>query len=259
MSLPFIPTACETSAIRVCYLFPPCWRLWGFFCRSVWGTVNSHVCKCTRNDVSDVLLCARLCECESWLFPLEFPENPDSLLQHIILWHSVLGMVHAVLTQLSFPFTLPCSVLLRTFFCCSICTFSFVPSCILLEQLFEGVFFLFCFFQQPHIGNYTKLKIIAWPVNACAAQTHFILGSSFSRIEQKLQTYSRWSKITLEWLAGLKSAFLGTFRTSCSIREPPFGKYSVRVRVHVCLEILFIFLRVGACIFCWICLYLCYF
>lgn len=118
-------------------------------------------------------------------------------------------------------------------------------------------FFLFCFFQQPHIGNYTKLKIIAWPVNACAAQTHFILGSSFSRIEQKLQTYSRWSKITLEWLAGLKSAFLGTFRTSCSIREPPFGKYSVRV--HVCLEMLFIFLRGSACISCWICLYLCYF
>lgn len=193
----------------------------------------------------------------SFLLNFQRIQTAYTLLQHIILWHSVLGMVHAVLTQLSFPFTLPCSVLLRTFFCCSICTFSFVPSCILLEQLFEGVFFLFCFFQQPHIGNYTKLKIIAWPVNACAAQTHFILGSSFSRIEQKLQTYSRWSKITLEWLAGLKSAFLGTFRTSCSIREPPFGKYSVRV--HVCLEMLFIFLRGSACISCWICLYLCYF
>lgn len=191
----------------------------------------------------------------SFLLNFQRIQTAYTLLQHIILWHSVLGMVHAVLTQLSFPFTLPCSVLLRTFFCCSICTFSFVPSCILLEQLFEGVFFLFCFFQQPHIGNYTKLKIIAWPVNACAAQTHFILGSSFSRIEQKLQTYSRWSKITLEWLAGLKSAFLGTFRTSCSIREPPFGKYSVRV--HVCLEMLF--LRGSACISCWIRLYLCYF
>lgn len=194
----------------------------------------------------------------SFLLNFQRIQTAYTLLQHIILWHSVLGMVHAVLTQLSFPFTLPCSVLLRTFFCCSICTFFFCTELHFIgTALWGGV--LFCFFQQPHIGNYTKLKIIAWPVNACAAQTHFILGSSFSRIEQKLQTYSRWSKITLEWLAGLKSAFLGTFRTSCSIREPPFGKYSVRVRVHVCLEILFIFLRVSACISCLICLYLCYF
>lgn len=193
----------------------------------------------------------------SFLLNFQRIQTAYTLLQHIILWHSVLGMVHAVLTQLSFPFTLPCSVLLRTFFCCSICTFFFCTELHFIGTALWGGVFLFCFFQQPHIGNYTKLKIIAWPVNACAAQTHFILGSSFSRIEQKLQTYSRWSKITLEWLAGLKSAFLGTFRTSCSIREPPFGKYSVRVRV--CLEILFIFLRVSACISCLICLYLCYF
>lgn len=105
MSLPFIPTACETSAIRVCYLFPPCWRLWGFFCRSVWGTVNSHVCKCTRNDVSDVLLCARLCECESWLFPLEFPENPDSV--HLIATHHIVTLGARYGTCSAYPAFLP--------------------------------------------------------------------------------------------------------------------------------------------------------
>lgn len=88
--------------------------------------MNSHVCKRTRSDVSDVLLRARPCECESWLFPPEFPENPDSA--HLIATHHVVtlgvGTVHAVLPQLSFPFTLPCSALLRTFFSCSICTFT---------------------------------------------------------------------------------------------------------------------------------------
>lgn len=182
----------------------------------------------------------------SFLLNFQRIQTAYTLLQHIILWHSVLGMVHAVLTQLSPSLShFPVLFYWELSSVAQYVLFSFVASCILLEQLFEGVFFLFCFFQQPHIGNYTKLKIIAWPVNACAAQTHFILGSSFSRIEQKLQTYSRRSKITLEWLAGLKSAFLGTFSTSCSIREPPFGItvcVCVCVCAHVCLEILFIFL-----------------
>lgn len=109
--------------------------------------MNSHVCKCTRYDVSDVLLRARPCESESWLFAPEFPENPDSA--HLIATHHVVtlcvGTVHAVLPQLSFPFTLPCSVtenfllLLNMYF-----------YCILLEQLFEGVFFVLFFPTATH-------------------------------------------------------------------------------------------------------------
>lgn len=154
MSLPFIPTACETSAIQVCYLFPPCWRLWGFFCRSVWGTVNSRVCKCTRNDVSNVLLCALLCECESWLFPLEFPENPDSV--HLIATHHIvtLGARYGTCSAypaFPFPFTLPCSVLLRTFFCCSICTFFFCSELHFIgTALWGGVFFVLFFPTATH-------------------------------------------------------------------------------------------------------------
>lgn len=67
--------------------------------------MNSHVCKCTRNDVSDVLLCARLCECESWLFPLEFPENPDSV--HLIATHHIVTLGARYGTCSAYPAFLP--------------------------------------------------------------------------------------------------------------------------------------------------------
>lgn len=63
----------KTSETWVYCLFPPRWRLWGFLCGFMWGTVFSHVCKCRCSDVNSVLLymCVSVCVCElalsSWI------------------------------------------------------------------------------------------------------------------------------------------------------------------------------------------------
>lgn len=78
--------------------------VWGFLCGFMWGTVFSHVCKCRCSDVNMVLLYTCACVCVrvgSVLLNFQRIQKVHTLLQHITLWHPVLGMVHTVLTQLS--------------------------------------------------------------------------------------------------------------------------------------------------------------
>lgn len=114
MSLLFLPTARETSETWVYCLFPQCWRLCGFLCGFMGGTVLSHVCRCRGSEVNSVLLymCKRtwVCVCVSWLCPLEFPVNPDST--HLIATHHIVTPSPRYGTQSAnpFPFTLPSSL-----------------------------------------------------------------------------------------------------------------------------------------------------
>lgn len=148
MSLPFIPTACETSETWVYCLFPPRWRLWGFYvglceelCSRMFAdVVMSVVYFC-------IYVCVWLCVCEresfgSVLLNFQRIQTAHTLLQHITLWHPALGMVHAVLTLLS-PSLLHFPLLFHSVLSsvAQHALFS-VGACVLLEQLsWEGVFF----------------------------------------------------------------------------------------------------------------------
>lgn len=196
-------------------------------------------------------VCVRVCvRVGSVLLNFQRIQTVHTLLQHITLWHPLLGIVHAVLTQLSpslLHFPLLCYWELSS-----------VAQCALFCRRlhFIGTALLRGCFSKGHklvIIQSWKSLLDQWIL--LPQSLSFILDSSFSSTEQKGQTFS-WSLkqnhwITLEWLAGLKSVFLGSFRMSCSIREPPFGTTVwMCVCVHVCLEILFIFLCVSACISC---------
>lgn len=170
MSLPFIPTAREASAIRVCYLFPPRWRLWGFFCEELWIHMfaNAHVMMSAMYFYVHVRVSVRV---GSFLLNFQRIQTAHTLLQHIMLWHSV---------SVRYTQCFPSSPSLSHFPVLLYWELSSLAQYVLLLHFIgaalRGGVFLFCFFQQPHIGNYTKLKIIAWPANACAAQTRYILG-----------------------------------------------------------------------------------
>lgn len=128
MSLPFIPTACETSETWVYCLFPPCWRLWGFLCGFMWGELCFRMFANADVVMSIVYfcICVRVWErVGSVLLNFQRIQTVHTLLQHITLWHPVLGIVHAVLTQLSpsllhFPllYTENFPLLLNTHFFC---------------------------------------------------------------------------------------------------------------------------------------------
>lgn len=148
MSLPFIPTACETSETWVYCLFPSmltsvrvcmwfhvrncvfaCLQMQMQWCQWCYTAVYVYVCVWERERVGCVFL------------NFQRIQTAHTLLQHISLWHPVLGMVHAVLTQLS-PSLLhfPLLFLLRTFFCCSIQAF-LSEAAFYWNSPLEGVFF----------------------------------------------------------------------------------------------------------------------
>lgn len=89
----------------------------------------------------------------SWLSALVFPENPDGT--HLVATHCIvtpfLGMVHAVLSQLPFPFTLPSFLCQRTSLYCPIHTF-YVTLHFIWKTSNSGVVL-----QRPQMYSYTKL------------------------------------------------------------------------------------------------------
>lgn len=110
-----------------------------------------HVSKCRCSDVRIVLLSVCVWESKDrekererqrgpFLLNFQRIQTVHTLLQHITLWHPTLGMVHAVLTQLSpslshFP-------VLFYWELSSVAQYAlFVEGCISLEQLSWGVFF----------------------------------------------------------------------------------------------------------------------
>lgn len=143
MSLPFIPTACETSETWVYCLFPPCWRLGGFLCGFSCGELCFRMFANADVEMSLVYFC--MCVCVFWvcsvLLNFQRIQTVHTLLQHITLWHPVLGMVHAVLTQLS-PSLLHFPLLFFYWELSFVAqyTLSFVGGCILLEFSWGGVF-----------------------------------------------------------------------------------------------------------------------
>lgn len=93
--------------------------MWGELCFRVFANADVVM------SIVYFCICVRVCVCESWLCP-EFPENPDST--HLIATHYIVTPSPRYSTRsahpaLPFPFTLPSSLLLRTFLCCSIRTF----------------------------------------------------------------------------------------------------------------------------------------
>lgn len=154
MSLPFIPTAYQTSEnMALLFISPMLTFMRVFYVVSLWGTVFSHVCRC--RDVNRVLLHVRTCVCVSWLCPLEFPENSEST--HLIATqHIMTHQSYVQYSQLSPVSPLPFHASLFSLFCCSICASSCSRLPFIETTLLTGT----CL-QGPQVGNYTKLKIIA--------------------------------------------------------------------------------------------------
>ncbi len=101
-------------------------------CEGFYVLLCGELCFCMFANADGVMsivyfcIYACVCVCESWLCPLEFPENPDRT--HLIATHHIVTPsarygTHSAHPVLPFPFTLPSSLLLSTFFYCSIHTF----------------------------------------------------------------------------------------------------------------------------------------
>lgn len=188
----------------------------------MWGTVFSHVCKCRCSDVNRVLLYMRVCVCELALSSWISRESRHLIATQHIVTHSPRYGTRSAHPALSFPFTLPFSRLLNFLLLLNMHFFAFY---------WNNSFFLS--FGRVAIGNYTKLKIIAWPADTFATKFYFRF---FFLLKQ--QKGKPW--ITLEWLTGLE-CFSWQFQDVLFHKGATFWHACLNVCVHVCREILFIF------------------
>lgn len=109
-------------------------------------------------------------------------QKVHTLLQHITLSQSVLGMVHTVLIQFSLPFhTSLFSFFLSNFFCCTICRFFFL---LLFLFSYNTLYRKKNSWVSHKLVNYIKQKIVAWRVATFTTKPQFYFKFSLHFVEE---------------------------------------------------------------------------